>query len=668
LTDALPVKVKSITGLQMINVLPEKINFNALVIFGPKLNDLVTFSGKYFRLTVFSLVILLFLSCLVTCKDVPAGKRPDIITGKVVSSLLEPDDNVSKSDYSILVSPENPSPGKQFRIIAAGRGNLKRAELIVSGPAGILKPDAKEIGEGNPGWIIVSYSGSIEGSYRTKLISGDKEVINLEFTISQSKKAIGSKGIWKTRKGWDRNMEILYSAWINSLFKGCDEQASWPALHGVTQDRGRNFLYNHLSLDEDDCAGKFKVIMQPDCADNPFFLRAYFAWKLGLPFGYHVSDRGSLNRCPGTGQWITNENTSSKSHPVLAFNSFLRKVMDGVHSGTARAALDNENSDYYPVSLERNSLRPGTVYADPYGHTLTIVEWIPQTHRRPGLLLAVDAQPDGTIAIKRFWKGNFLFNTTGVVGEPGFKAFRPINLHNGTLRPLRNKELTESEGFVPYSLQQRKMGNDIFYDNMERLINPEPLDPEAELLDLIQALHEQLLVRVTSVTNGEAYMKSHPGTVIGMPSGAAAIFQAGGQWEAYSTPNRDLRLLIAIDEVLNFPDKVAGSPGDYKLSGLTSTEQTRKKLQEILEDKASELSISYTRSDGSLQKLTIAEILGRREAFEMAYNPNDGIEIRWGAPEKSQERASCCRRAPSYQLATMEKVRKWFHSRMHPPT
>ena len=265
-----------------------------------------------------------------------------------------------------------------------------------------------------------------------------------------------------------------------------------PALHEVTQNQDQNFLYNYLSLGEDDPDGKNRVIMQPDCADNPFFLRAYFAWKLGLPFGYHVCDRGYLGRNPKTGQWITNETSSSKTNPVLAFNAFLRRVMDGVHSGTARTALDNENSDYYPVSLERGALRPGTVYADPYGHTLILVSWVPQTKNNPGLLLSVDAQPDGTVAIKRFWKGNFLFNTSEVVGEPGFKAFRPISVNNGSAIPDAKQSTYSISRICSFFTSAEKDGSDVFYHTMERLINPKPLDPEAALLDLIQALHEQL--------------------------------------------------------------------------------------------------------------------------------------------------------------------------------
>jgi hypothetical protein len=460
----------------------------------------------------------------------------------------------------------------------------------------------------------------------------------------------------------------VYSAWINALFLGCDEQASWSALHEVTRNRDQNFLYNYLSLGEDDPASKNTVIMRPDCADNPFFLRAYFAWKLGLPFGYHVCDRGGLGHNPKTGQWITNETSGYNPDPVLAFNAFLRRVMDGVHSGTSRTALDNENSDYYPVALDRGALRPGVVFADPYGHTLIITGWVSQTSNHPGLLLSVDAQPDGTIGIKRFWKGNFLFNTSEVVGEPGFKAFRPISVQDGKPEQMKSEAMTPSAGFAPFSLQQRKMKTDVFYNTMERLINPEPLDPETAMLDLIRSLHEQLLVRVTSVANGEAYLKSHPGEIIPMPSSAAGIFLAGGQWENFSTPNRDLRLLIAMDEVLGFPDKVSRSPEDFDFSGRGSPEEVRTKLKSLLDQKASEFSVSYTRTDGSSQKLTVGEILERRDAFEMGYNPNDGIEIRWGAPENSDERSTCRRHAPLNQLETMRSVRIWFQKRLHPPT
>jgi hypothetical protein len=153
-----------------------------------------------------------------------------------------------------------------------------------------------------------------------------------------------------------------------------------------------------------------------------------------------------------------------------------------------------------------------------------------------------------------------------------------------------------------------------------------------------------------------------------MPSNANGIFQTGGLWEDYSTPNRDLRLLIAIDAVLGFPERVVKYPDDFNLSKQSSPENIKIKLQALLEKKISELTISYTRSDGSDQQLTLAEILERRDAFEMAYNPNDCIDVRWGAPENSVERSTCKRQTSGYQQKTMQAVRKWFRQRLHPPT
>jgi hypothetical protein len=621
-------------------------------------------TGIINRLLIPGFIIAFMFNCLSCRGDLSSGGST---TTQIMTDRIDNIDD-SRANNTILVLPGNPAPGQSFRILVTGSRKILKSKIIITGPAGNTETEKSKTGDESPYWRIDDCEGKPAGKYKATVFEDKKEISSLDFTISPLE-VTNSKGVvWTTTRGWDSKMEDVYSAWINALFQGCSEQASWPALHEVTRNKSQNFLYNYLSLGEDDPDGKNILVMQPDCADNPFYLRAYFAWKLGLPFGYHLCDRGTFERSPRTGQWITNESSSSKTNPVQAFNYFLRMVMNGVQSGTARTALDDESSDYYPVPLKAQTLRPGIVYADPYGHTLILVGHIQQTSDHPGLLLSVDAQPDGTVGIKRFWKGNFLFNTSGVIGEPGFKAFRPISVKKGVLSLLKNKELTESAGFVPYSIQQKKMKSEDFYHIMERVINPKPLDPEAALLDLIQALHEQLLVRITSVGNGEAYFKSHPGAVIPMPSSAAGIFLTGGQWEDFSTPNRDLRLLIAMDAVLDFPDVVARSPQDFNISGHSSPGQIKEKLQSLLDKKVSELSISYTRSDGSVQKLTVGEILKRRDAFEMAYNPNDGIEIRWGAPENSAERSSCRRHAPPGQLEKMKSVRSWFSKRLHPPT
>jgi len=570
----------------------------------------------------------------------------------------------------LLVSPQQPVPGKSFRVLAAWDADPGMTQIVVTGPEGALRARTSREGSGLPGWRCDSFQAGPAGRYHIALKAGRTVLASCEVEITPMPVAARqpAAGVWENRRAWGRESELLYAAWIEALFAGAPEGSSWPSLHEVTRRAEENPLFNHLGLGEDDPGGKVSVIMEPDCADNPFYLRAYFSWKLGLPFGFHEAGRGTLKQPPHTGRWTTNTSHPGQPHPVRAFNAFLRTVMNTIHSGAARTRLADDTSDYYPLPLTRAALRPGAVFADPYGHTFTLVRWIPQSGRKSGLLLAVDAQPDGTVQIKRFWKGNFLFTTEGVIGEPGFKAFRPIRFESAKPRLLTNREIAAAPGYGALSLEQKGMSGELFYDTMERLINPEGLDPEAALLELIKALQEQLIVRVESVANGETWMQAHPGAVIPMPGSAAGVFLAGGLWEDYSTPNRDLRLLIAIDAVLDFPARIVRAPGNYKISRWKSPEKVRVELEEVTREKTGELTITYTRGDGTRQQLTLAEILRRAEALEMGYNPNDGVEIRWGAPAGSEEIKSCRRRAPAAQLEQMRRLRPWFQKRLHPPT
>jgi hypothetical protein len=51
----------------------------------------------------------------------------------------------------------------------------------------------------------------------------------------------------------------------------------------------------------------------------------------------------------------------------------------------------------------------------------------------------------------------------------------------------------------------------------------------------------------------------------------------------------------------------------------------------------------------------------------MAYNLNDCVELRWGAAGKSEEAATCKRRASASQHTKMSQYRQWFHERRRPP-
>ena len=92
----------------------------------------------------------------------------------------------------------------------------------------------------------------------------------------------------------------------------------------------------------------------------------------------------------------------------------------------------------------------------------------------------------------------------------------------------------------------------------------------------------------------------------------------------------------------------------------------RAELQSALASELAARKFSYTRSDGSTWTLSLEDVIERAEELEMAYNPNDCVEARWGAPEGSAEAATCARRAPAAQRAKMTDYRNWFRERHWP--
>ena len=150
-----------------------------------------------------------------------------------------------------------------------------------------------------------------------------------------------------------------------------------------------------------------------------------------------------------------------------------------------------------------------------------------------------------------------------------------------------------------------------------------------------------------------------------MPDGRS-IFQTSGAWEDFSTPARDFRLLIAIDVVRGFPDRVARQPQRYAMPKGKDIAQVEAEMQNVLASELATRKFAYTRSDGSSWTLSLKDVIDRAAALEMAYNPNDCVELRWGAPPDSEEASTCERHAPAEQRAKMLKYRTWFRERHWP--
>jgi hypothetical protein len=232
------------------------------------------------------------------------------------------------------------------------------------------------------------------------------------------------------------------------------------------------------------------------------------------------------------------------------------------------------------------------------------------------------------------------------------------------LRRLTNAEIAKDPQYGDFSLDQAKLGVEDFYDRMDDVMSPAPLDPMRALTEVITTREEQVKTRVTSVENGRKY-QTGGGAEVAMPDGAS-IFETTGAWEDFATPSRDLRLLIAIDVVRTFPDRVARRPERYAMPKDKSAAAVKSQLESTLASEIVARKVSYTRTDGSTWTLALKDVIDRMAGLEMAYNVNDCVELRWGADEKSEEAATCKRRAPGPQRSKMAEYRAWFHDRSRP--
>jgi hypothetical protein len=622
------------------------------------------------------------------------------------------------AEVTILPSPQAPWTGAPLRVMAVTN---KPADGLLSliAPDGRVAEKSSDRHDGPPYAWFAEVITPAAGTWHARLERDGCSPVTHEIAVAARKpepvrNPPGS--IWQVKNSWNATNEALFSAWVAKLFDGPpDQDLSWKVWYEVLRDQSRNFLFNYLGRNEDNT----QTSQRPDCADFVYFLRAYFAFKMGLPFGYSNCSRGFGGRPPKCYQWFDVEHpeitrpapppeqevvaaaeppppSPPQTHGILRlfsrtdppppadapiavpvqpakppppkrptnFSEYLRDVGDVVHTGAVRAG--DENADFYTVPLTQEALRPGTVYGDPYGHVLMLVRRVPEANGTPGVFLAVDAEPDGSITRKRFWRGNFLFVHEPSLGSPGFKQFRPIMRSDkgGPLRRLSTAEIARNPQYGDFSLEQSQMTPEEFYDRMDDVMSPEPLDPMRAMTDAITSLTEQIKTRVTAVENGRKYQLKQPGDT-SMPDGAS-IFETTGPWEDFSTPARDFRLLIAIDVVRNFPDRFVRRADHYAIPSGKTAADMRGELQNALASELAARKITYTRSDGSQWTLSVKDVVDRAADYEMAYNPNDCVELRWGAPENSEEASTCKRHAPQAQRAKMTEYRAWFRDRHWP--
>ncbi len=187
-----------------------------------------------------------------------------------------------------------------------------------------------------------------------------------------------------------------------------------------------------------------------DCADVPYLLRAYYAWRRALPFVFVNGIR--WQRRPG------NRGLTLDTRPVglarwSAFRTPWRLLHDlggRVNSNWFRMRPEVEEGDWYPVRIARGAIHPGTAFYDPDGHVLVVYDITPE-----GDVLLFDGHPGGSITARRMdatlTPGSFRLGG-------GFVNWRAPVLRDGVIVRPRNADLADYDGQAQYDRARRVVG------------------------------------------------------------------------------------------------------------------------------------------------------------------------------------------------------------------
>jgi len=391
-----------------------------------------------------------------------------------------------------------------------------------------------------------------------------------------------------------------------------------------------------------------------DCADMAYMLRAYYAWKNGLPFSFQSAMRTADGeredvRYSGAGNLIADRRdvtTPVGGAPVNA-PRFIAEI--GGLVSTAMFRTDPAKGggrwfdDFYAVKINRAAVTPGVVAYDIYGHVGIVYDV-----GADGRVRVVASHPDHTIT-RSLYGPNFL-RAKPELGS-GLKAWRPIRLVGaekgpngdyvgGRIVAADNHEIddysleqyfgTEPHPSGDWALGQfRHDGRTLsYYDYVRRRLAAADFayDPVDELREGMRELCSHIKQRNVAVdlaVEAGVPQKPHPARL------PVNIYGTTGEWEAYSTPSRDARLKVSFIELRRTMQELVaklreGDPGvRYAGSDLAGD------LLEVYDEEASACTFVYSRSDGSKVRLNYDRVA--RRLFDLSFDPYHCAERRWGA-------------------------------------
>ena len=396
-----------------------------------------------------------------------------------------------------------------------------------------------------------------------------------------------------------------------------------------------------------------------DCAQFPYVLRAYFAWKRGLPFSYEsgVAARGGAAdpRYSPNGNSVTarTDVTTGSVSGIQLLNNVERDISTATYR--THPDIDSPNPpDFYSAALSAKAIHPGTVIYDPNGHAAIVTRV-----ESDGRIAFIDSHPDNTVT-HEYYDLRFVRSVPGV--GAGFKDWRPVRLvgshegangalEGGRIELARNSEIPDFSDEQYYGNGQRP--DDADWTNSTFTLNGEQLDyydyvrakvgggklefdPVKEVAEMVDSNCNDLHYRAQAVDIAiQAGIQNH-GEPDRLPRN---IYGTNGDWETYSSPSRDARLKTAFKELRDKTERFVTmyEQGD-KRHLVYDGDDIAGDMLKAYDEHSSKCSVSYTRSNGA--PVTLSYEQARQRLFKISFDPYQCIELRWGATDPS-ELSSC---------------------------
>ena len=499
-----------------------------------------------------------------------------------------------------------------------------------------------------------------------------------DFLSCPQVRILKSPRVWKVKKlTWTKDDESLYQKFIQAMAKsGCN--TAEKCLSGPS----------NILRTEEDLLNNFYI----DCADFPYYLRSYFAYKNNLPMSFvleiaqnpfseaHLADLAKKRADEfvsngEAGALAADKNAADLRYSIDGnrpisrfsipgtkprandFGTVAPQIVNIISSGFMRMTSAPENSvvqtDFYSPKIILDNIKPGTVLYSVAGHVAVVYDVTAM-----GEVLFMDAHPDNSISRGKF---NLSYRVVRSAYGGNFKNFRPFEVTNpsydtegniitGSIKVAKDSEIPQFsleqyngdgvglDGNGIYKLKPSDKKTSDFQEWVKyRLSNGAyRLDPVVEMKNEVDSLCLVVQDRAISVQVGvESGISNLPHPENLPPN----IYGADGAWESYSSPGSDFRLRERILTIPNFAkswitrykaqDRLIRYPGSNIKGDLILSYQAA----------ANSCKISYKNSAGVTNTVSLDKIINR--VATLSYDPYMCPEIRWGAT--SAEELSTCK-------------------------